>query len=576
MKKLLLTLTVIVSSCGSLLTYAQAELNVRSTTFGFTQALDQAGASFRIENRGDQRSRRFRVKMWVSTDDLPFTDDDIVDILSEDISFVSARGTGRSPEGVATTLLPGPDGFFDGIEPTVRINRRTFWVVDYRFNYQLPLSEDTTAGGQRKPKSEILGDNYHFQACIIFFGQSDCDPDPRFTRASQSVIVPPVVQNVATIGDNQDELQLTWSEVPFDDFVNDAGVPQSVDFVDFYRIERIDHNRVTTVTELPPSAFSRVIVDGQERFTMTFGEAEGVVRGKRNSFTVESCHNTSASTTPTLVCFPRSARQPNTGLGNVSGAIEREFNASQGSNSNGVFVAWEEPTSGVLRYRVKRCLEGSDQGCTEVELAGSNTSFLDVNAQRGRLYEYTISACDRVFQNPNNPSDPRIGRCIENGVEVYKFGTTNAGFRGLVDEYENDDTPQQATVIVNSVQQLHSFDSPVDDDWVRVDLRKPSRLSIETASFGNENVDTVLSLFDESGNLLFENDDSNPSSNPAGFSKIETELLPQGSYFIRATHFKLPIDGFPAPTANNYLLNVEILDRNPIITAIIQLLLDDD
>jgi len=145
----------------------------------------------------------------------------------------------------------------------------------------------------------------------------------------------------------------------------------------------------------------------------------------------------------------------------------------------------------------------------------------------------------------------------------------------LVDIYENDDTPQQATVISNSVQQLHSFDTPIDDDWVRVNLRAPSRLKIATSIFNGEKLDTVLSVFDSSQTLLFENDDSDPISDPAGFSAIETTVLPQGSYFVRATHFKLPIDGFPAPLANNYLLEIEVLDNEINLVPIIQLLLGD-
>jgi len=567
MKKIFLVFIISLNVCWSPISFAQAELVVVPTTFTFTQAVDQANASFRIDNRGSQRSPRFRVKMWASKD-RDFSDDEVIDV------NITANGTGLDVNGNAVSLTPGPDGFFDGIEPTVFVDGFRRWFVTYRFSYSLPLPDDLTPGGKLKPKSELLGDQYHYQACLIFVGQLDCDPDPRFTASNQSTIVPPVVQNVSLIGDQEDELQLAWREVPFDEFLDDNDVSQSVDFVSFYRIERIDEDRLTSVVELPPSSLSRIIIDGQELFSLSFSEADGLARGKRNAFTVESCHDTSATTTPQLVCFPRTAGFPNNGLRNAGGAIEAEFSASQGSNNSGVLVSWDEPTAAVRRYQIKRCLSSNDQVCNQFEIDGSNTSYLDTSALRGQSYVYTLSACDRLFQS-SNLDDPRNGKCFENGAEVYKFGVSNAGFRGLVDIYENDDTPQQATVISNSVQQLHSFDTPIDDDWVRVNLRAPSRLKIATSIFNGEKLDTVLSVFDSSQTLLFENDDSDPISDPAGFSAIETTVLPQGSYFVRATHFKLPIDGFPAPLANNYLLEIEVLDNEINLVPIIQLLLGD-
>ena len=570
MKKLL-CITFVLASFLSSNSYSQAQLTVLGSTSFVTQTLDSASAGFRIENRGDQVSRRFRVKMWASKD-TNFTDDEVIDDAQ-----VSSSGIGLNPDGSFLSLRAGPDGFYDGIEPTITVNRSLRWIVNYRFSYGLPLADDLTPGGNPKAKSQLLGSVYHYQACIIFEGSDDCDPSPAFTGQDQTTLVPPRVRNIQLTGDNLNELQLIWSEVPFDEFEDDAGILQSVDFVSFYRIKRIDHNSLTTTLDIAPSALDRVVVDGQDRLSLTFDELDGIVRGKRNSFVVESCHNTAISGAPVLVCLPFSPRRPNTGIDLSTGAIEQAFNASEGSNNDGILVQWDEPTANVLRYQLERCVDGSDN-CTLIEVDGANTSFLDTQVSRGSLYSYSISACDRVFTaiNTTIPDDPRIGRCWENGRDIYKFGQTNFGFRGLVDQYEDDDSPAQATVVNRSVEQVHSFDSSVDDDWVRIELAETGPITIETSSFAGENVDTVLSLYDSSLQLLLENDDADVEVAVASFSKIETDNLEPGTYFVKATHFRLPIDGFPAPTADNYLLSIELKSKKVDISAIIKLLLLDE
>jgi len=122
---------------------------------------------------------------------------------------------------------------------------------------------------------------------------------------------------------------------------------------------------------------------------------------------------------------------------------------------------------------------------------------------------------------------------------------------------------------------LRSFDSPIDDDWLKIELKKPSRLRIQTSAFAGRNVDTVLTLYDDELNLIMENDDENPQVTPGSFSKVESEALAAGEYFIKVNHFRLPGGVLQAPTVANYVLNIRILDKNISLGQIYPLLLDD-
>lgn len=549
--------------------YAAADLVIVPTTYFVTEAITSPrSVSFRVDNRGDQLSRRFRLKLWASKDNL-FTENEVIDS-----SRVNVRGSGIDAEGNIVNLSVGDDGFFSAMETTVIVNNVRRWAAYYSYSYSLPLADDLTPMGNPRPLSDLLGDEYHFQACLIYAGETECDPEPLSTRDDQTTFVPARVQDIKLIGDNVDRMELTWAEVPFDNYTDDAGNSQSVDFVSYYRIERLDENNATTVTELAPSALEKIMVDEQERFILRFDEMSGLNRGKRNSFTVESCHDTGIAVPPIPGCYPRTARRSNSGFFRDAAALEKVFTASQDIDT-GVMVSWEEPTAGVRRYKLKRCTQSDSPVCINIELEGSNTSYLDIDTLRGVVYNYTISACDLLFQN-SDPNDLRNGKCREDDIYVYPFGVARSGMRGLVDRYEEDDNVSQATVVNSSVSQLHSFDSTLDEDWVRIDLGGSSRLNISTSSFNNENVDTVLSLYDEELNLLIENIDADPENNVASFSLIESEPLPASSYYLKAAHYRLPIDGFTGKEANNYLLNIEILDKKFNLMPILMLLTGDD
>jgi len=314
-------------------------------------------------------------------------------------------------------------------------------------------------------------------------------------------------------------------------------------------------------------------IAGQNLLFMSFPVSDSLIRGKRNAFSVESCFDDVSGP----VCYPMNPSSAGSAFADDVGAISQQFSATQGTNDQGVLVDWEAPATLVQRYQIERCDANSRFDCRVYELEGTATNFLDTDVQRGRVYDYTLSVCDSLFSNSDNADDPRNGRCEDDDAFIYQFGEALTGFVSLVDDFEDDDVPSQATPVRGDVLQLHSFDSPTDEDWVRITLDAPSRIAIETLAFTGEVVDTTLALYDATLTLIGENDDKNRLEAPGSFSKIETDTLDTGIYFVKTTNFKLPSEeNLLAPTANNYLLSIEILDGDVIPTPAIQLLLLDE
>lgn len=558
---------------------SQAQLVVIGQTSATTEALNTGSASFRVENIGDAVSRPFKVRMWVSVD-TDFSDDPSHgEVLETDNPRVTTNGIGVE-DGRPANLFPDAEGFYPGIETTVVLDRTTVWRVNWNFTYDLPRPDDPFSAGIPDSLYGTLGNVYQFQACIIFIGETECDSAPTSLGMDSTTVVPPRVRGTAIEGDDSiDQIEVGWMEVPFDQYFDASGAEQTIDFVSKYRIRRRDHLGVPSFIELRPDEIQPSMVDGISRFSLIFEEGpNGLTRGKRNSFSIESCHNaeTTQGLPEKLVCRPSFPTAPNSNFSpHVQAALEEEFVATQGSRSDGIEIVWEEPVAGVQRYRIVRCLDNSpvDDNCLQFEIDGALTSYLDTNVIRGVSYVYTLSACDRIVTNVN---DARFGTCVDGSTSVYKFGKTNVGFVGLVDQFEEDDTREQATLVNNDVLQLHSFDSPTDQDWVKVSVRQRGRLVIDTSSFLGESVDTVITLEDNDGVEILMNDDADPQGAPGSFSRIETGTLEAGDYFLKVEHFRLPGGEFPAPTANNYVLTIDYLDFKAPMTPILKLLLLDD
>jgi hypothetical protein len=91
----------------------------------------------------------------------------------------------------------------------------------------------------------------------------------------------------------------------------------------------------------------------------------------------------------------------------------------------------------------------------------------------------------------------------------------NYGFRayfpsqGLLppDEYEPDDEPSQAKLLIIGTPQTRTFHSSNDVDWIRFQVTSAGRYVINARGVNNNRLDTYIELFDANLNLIAEDDD---------------------------------------------------------------------
>ena len=138
------------------------------------------------------------------------------------------------------------------------------------------------------------------------------------------------------------------------------------------------------------------------------------------------------------------------------------------------------------------------------------------------------------------------------------------------DRFEDDDTPQQATTVSNSVSQLRSFDTPTDEDWLEIVVSSAQSITFRTS--GETSEDTQLTLFDETGTNQIDFSSNTPGV-PTSFATLITEELDPGIYFLKVNQGFIP--GLPPQEVFNYTLEIEMNDTSVIMAPILQLLLND-
>lgn len=127
-------------------------------------------------------------------------------------------------------------------------------------------------------------------------------------------------------------------------------------------------------------------------------------------------------------------------------------------------------------------------------------------------------------------------------VQVRGYSSSTTGQYSLritrtqiaVDEYEPDNTMQQARVIqIDAPPQRRTLSTPGDEDWVRIDLPAnlhPRGATVELETLGS--TDTYLELYDHHGNEIAYSDDDGEGLN----GRIRMRLNP-GRYFLRVRPF---------------------------------------
>lgn len=116
----------------------------------------------------------------------------------------------------------------------------------------------------------------------------------------------------------------------------------------------------------------------------------------------------------------------------------------------------------------------------------------------------------------------------------YDLGVTDSGLGGLVDAYEDDDTPALATtIIVNDPAQTHNFHDAGDQDWVKFVAQVGVDYTIFTSNLGSTS-DTVMVLYDtDATTVIAVNDDSGGSL----ASRIDWIAPSGGTYYVRIYHY---------------------------------------
>jgi Zn-dependent metalloprotease len=125
------------------------------------------------------------------------------------------------------------------------------------------------------------------------------------------------------------------------------------------------------------------------------------------------------------------------------------------------------------------------------------------------------------------------------GVDTnYDLSVTGSGTPGTPDNYEEDDTPAQASVLAGT-QADHNFHDAGDEDWAQFSATVSANYVLETLNLGSRS-DTVLYLYDTDGSTLIASNDDNGGTLA---SRIEWTAPANGTYYVRVRHFSGSIFG---------------------------------
>ncbi|MDR0586855.1 MAG: PPC domain-containing protein [Treponema sp.] len=144
----------------------------------------------------------------------------------------------------------------------------------------------------------------------------------------------------------------------------------------------------------------------------------------------------------------------------------------------------------------------------------------------------------------NYDTNAKISLLLEAGVYYVKVSAYEKGEYtlrctemepNLIDAYEPDDRQEDAKTISIGEEQIHSFTTEDDVDWVRFTVDLQGAYNIRAWGIENSDLDTYLSLYDSTGSLIDENDDAGETY----ASSITTDLSP-GLYYIRVHVLEYP------------------------------------
>ena len=161
-------------------------------------------------------------------------------------------------------------------------------------------------------------------------------------------------------------------------------------------------------------------------------------------------------------------------------------------------------------------------GLSSLGAASENTVNLSIQAD-------SIGVVNETDNNNNILSGPQI--CL-----------------ATADEYEPDNTAENAMFLSVSQSQIHNFSFPGDNDWIKFNAQAGKTYRLTTSALGIS-ADTYLYLYDVDGTtLISSNDDSNGSL----ASQIEWTAPANGIYYVLVKHWNPNVGG----CGTQYNLNV--------------------
>jgi len=517
---------VLALCCININALAQADLGVSFTpSRSFT--LSNTSISAFVRNDGNALSGPFRIKVWASFD-LNIDDNDLV--------------------AISSAALPGLEPF------DVTLQNTEVQVLNLRL--PLPAPDDRQqprlVGDGLSPR-QWIGRGVYIRACIMDPTgniEVECQEGVTPNTGRSVTVAPPIVMQglgrlntpVASNGISSEFIELHWP-VPRTD--NGAVL------IDQYLVTETDFDGNTAPISFNIADLDTVI-DPDSGESLYRAVLTGREPGRRYQYN-----------RGLAVCLESTCTLPssNTDLRTIGNTYAR---LSATTNLNGrIEMGWEPFSNAAVGYYVTRCTVGqpNDQ-CVELATLISATEFVDTQVERGLQYIYTVDVCDEVVNSDTSP------RCRFN--LRYRIGVSSPGESGLVDAFEDDDNAQQANLVDRSVSQLRSFDTPADEDWVKVVISKAQSIVIRTS--GETSEDTEITLFDSNLNELDQSKNT-PGVMFASFATLITDELEPGEYFAKINQETIP--GLPPQAVFNYVLDIEFEQGPVIISPIINLLLDD-
>jgi hypothetical protein len=208
---------------------------------------------------------------------------------------------------------------------------------------------------------------------------------------------------------------------------------------------------------------------------------------------------------------------------------------------------------------IEAYLSRSDQDWYSFNLQGpSRVSIFTRGGTDTRLELYDAGGRQAATDDDSGAAEnARITRSLEGGTYFVLVGADDRNTAGIYtlhitvrgnsagDSYEPDDNPDQAREIKPEEPQRRSFTDGDDLDWVYLTVDTAGIFVISARGEKNNNLDTMLELYDEKRRGFAENDDGGE-----GYSALLRRRLDSGRYYIKVSC----LDEEPDDT---YILSVE-------------------